>query len=55
MAKEKEPLMVIKRNGKKAEYNGNKIAIAIKKGFDSITTINEAGEEVKVYTFPEPL
>ena len=50
MAKEKEPLMVIKRNGKKVEYNGNKIAIAIKKGFDSITKINELGEEVKVYS-----
>ena len=50
MAKEKEPLMVIKRNGKKVEYNGSKIAIAIKKGFDSITKINELGEEVKVYS-----
>ncbi len=50
MAKEKEPLMVIKRNGKKVEYNGNKIAIAIKKGFDSITTTSELGEEVKVYS-----
>lgn len=50
MAKEKEPLMVIKRNGKKVEYNGNKIAIAIKKGFDSITKINDLGEEVKVYS-----
>ena len=29
MAKEKEPLMVINRNGKKAEYNGNKIARAM--------------------------
>ena len=50
MAKEKEPLMVIKRNGKKVEYNGNKIAIAIKKGFDSITVLNEFGEETKVYS-----
>ena len=50
MTKTTEPLMVIKRNGKKVEYNGSKIAIAIKKGFDSITTINELGEEVKVYS-----
>ena len=50
MTKTTEPLMVIKRNGKKVEYNGSKIAIAIKKGFDSITTTNELGEEVKVYS-----
>ena len=30
-------LTVVKRNGKKVEWNGTKIAVAIKKGFDSIT------------------
>lgn len=33
-------LTVIKRDGKKVEFNGTKIAVAIKKGFDSIK-INE--------------
>lgn len=36
-----EHLTVIKRTGKKVEWNGMKIAIAIKKGFDSL----ETGEE----------
>lgn len=31
-------LKVVKRNGKKVEWNGTKIAVAIKKGFDSIKT-----------------
>ena len=31
-----ENLKVVKRNGKKVEFNGAKIAIAIKKGFDNI-------------------
>ena len=34
-------LTVIKRSGKKVEWNGTKIAIAIKKAFDSL----EKGEE----------
>ena len=29
-------LTVIKRDGKKVEFNGTKIAVAIKKGFDSL-------------------
>ena len=29
-------LQVVKRNGKKVEFNGSKIALAIKKGFDSV-------------------
>jgi len=33
-----QTLTVIKRNGKKVEWNGTKIAVAIKKGFDSINT-----------------
>ena len=31
-----ETLKVIKRNGKKVDFDGTKIALAIKKGFDSI-------------------
>ena len=34
-------LEVIKRNGKKATWNGTKIALAIKKGFDSIVENEE--------------
>ncbi len=34
-------LQVVKRNGKKVEWNGTKIAVAIKKGFDSIKDENE--------------
>ena len=34
-------LEVIKRNGKKVHWNGTKIAVAIKKGFDSITDNEE--------------
>ena len=33
--------VVIKRNGKKVEFDGSKIAIAIKKGFDSVRTDDE--------------
>ena len=28
---------VIKRNGKRVDFDGTKIALAIKKGFDSVT------------------
>lgn len=31
-----ETLLVVKRNGKKVEFNGTKIALAIKKAFDSV-------------------
>lgn len=34
-------LWVIKRNGKKVEFDGSKIAIAIKKGFDSVNSNDE--------------
>ena len=40
-------LVVEKRNGKKVEFDGSKIAIAIKKGFDSI---NVADDEEGGYT-----
>ena len=36
-----EQLMVIKRNGKKVPFDETKIALAIKKGFDSITDEND--------------
>ena len=38
------PIKVVKRNGKKVDFNGPKIALAIKKGFDSITIYNEDSE-----------
>ena len=31
-----ETIEVVKRNGKKVEFDGTKVALAIKKGFDSI-------------------
>ena len=34
-------LKVVKRNGKKVDFDGTKIALAIKKGFDSITDDDE--------------
>ncbi|MBE5819519.1 MAG: anaerobic ribonucleoside triphosphate reductase [Clostridiales bacterium] len=36
-------ITVVKRDGKKVDFNGPKIALAIKKGFDSI--VNEEGEK----------
>ena len=42
-------LTVIKRNGKKVEFDGSKIALAIKKGFDNIRVLN-GDEEETVYT-----
>ncbi len=44
-----EQLEVVKRNGKKVSFNGTKIAVAIKKGFDSITEIDENDERVAKY------
>ena len=50
MAKKEEDLFatlqVVKRNGKKVEFNPTKIAIAIKKGFDDVIerTLDEDGE-----------
>lgn len=42
-------LTVIKRNGKKVEFDGAKIALAIKKGFDHVTIMNGDDEEA-MYT-----
>ena len=41
-------LDVIKRNGKKVDFDGSKIALAIKKGFDNIT-VKRDDDEVKIY------
>ena len=38
-------LTVIKRNGKKVEFDSSKIALAIKKGFDNATIINDEEED----------
>ena len=45
---EKLDLIVIKRNGKKVEFDGTKIALAIKKGFDNV---NEQDEETGKYKY----
>ncbi len=42
-------ISVVKRNGKKAPFDGTKIALAIKKGFDNIVT-HEDDNEVANYT-----
>ena len=45
---EKLDLIVVKRNGKKVDFDGSKIALAIKKGFDSV---NEQDEETGLYKY----
>ena len=47
---EKVGLVVVKRNGKKVDFDGTKIALAIKKGFDSV---NEQDEETGKYLYDE--
>lgn len=42
-------LAVVKRNGKKVDFDGSKIALAIKKGFDNAKVINGDDEET-IYT-----
>ena len=44
-----ETIKVGKRNWSKVDFNGTKIAMAIKKGFDSIKDIDEEGEESNKY------
>ena len=39
-------IVVVKRDGKRVNFNGSKIALAIKKGFDSVYT---EGEETQKY------
>src|SRR5574344_1624964 len=41
-------ILVVKRDGKKVDFNGSKVAMAIKKGFDSV--IDEDAEEEKYTT-----
>lgn len=43
-------IKVVKRNGSRVDFNGTKVAMAIKKGFDSIKTMNEDEEEVLKYS-----
>ena len=43
-------LKVVKRNGKKVDFDGTKIAMAIKKGFDSVSVENEEGEIERKYS-----
>ncbi len=54
MVKEKavslDELVVIKRSGKKVDFNETKIALAIKKAFDGIIEINENDEEAPKYS-----
>jgi len=53
MAKEEritDNLHVIKRNGKKVEFNASKIAIAIKKGFDDVIERTTEDGELPKYT-----
>ena len=46
-----DTLTVIKRNGKKVEFDEKKIALAIKKGFDSVEVdVDEDGKEKKYTT-----
>jgi len=43
-----EELIVIKRNGKKVEFDSKKIALAIKKGFDSVRPLTDDEDENEV-------
>ena len=43
-------LTVIKRNGKKVDFDGSKIALAIKKGFDHVVVTDGDDNEEKRYT-----
>ena len=45
-----DDLMVIKRNGKKVPFDETKIALAIKKGFDSVEEDSDEEEKARKYT-----
>ena len=45
MEKTLEKLSVIKRNGKKVDFDGSKIALAIKKGFDNAIIVDNDHED----------
>lgn len=42
-------IKVVKRNGSRVDFNGTKIAMAIKKGFDSVKIVGEGEEEINKY------
>ena len=42
-----EGVTVIKRNGKKVDFDGAKIALAIKKGFDSVEIDDDESQKEK--------
>ena len=42
-------LIVVKRDGKKVSFDGAKVALAIKKGFDSLNKTSGEEETVKKY------
>lgn len=44
-----DQLMVVKRNGKKVPFDETKIALAIKKGFDSVEVDNGEDEKLRKY------
>ena len=44
-----DQLMVVKRNGKKVPFDETKIALAIKKGFDSVSIDNGEDEKLRKY------
>ena len=43
-----EDITVIKRNGKKVDFDGSKIALAIKKGFDSVEIDDDESEKERI-------
>ncbi len=45
-----EDLVVIKRSGKKVDFDGKKIALAIKKGFDSVEEDDDEEEKERKYS-----
>lgn len=45
-----EQLTVIKRNGKKVAFDETKIALAIKKGFDSVNAVDDEDDEKHKYS-----
>ena len=45
-----ENVIVVKRNGKKVPFDGTKIALAIKKGFDSVEVDDDEEEKERKYT-----
>ena len=42
-------ITIVKRSGQRVEFNASKIAIAIKKAFDSVINDDEENESYKVF------